>query len=71
MRGACNRQARPRARRAAASSSTSSADPGGDDPPGEPPPRLALALAPAPRAIYIYGGLTAEQRGAEVEAVAS
>jgi hypothetical protein len=61
---------RPRARRTAASSSTSSADPGDDGPGEPPPPRLALALAPPPRAIYSYAGLTADQRGAQVEAVA-
>lgn len=66
----CQRQARPRARRAAASSSSSSADPGGDDSPGDPPPPR-LALAPPPRAIYSYAGLTAKQRGADVEAVPS
>lgn len=65
----CQRQARPRSRRTAASSSSSSADPGGDDPPGEPPPPR-LASAPPPRAIYSYAALSAEQRGAQVEAVA-
>jgi hypothetical protein len=65
----CQRQARPRSRRTASSSTTSGTDPGGDGPGDPPPPRLALA--PPPRAIYSFAGLTAEQRGADVEVVAS
>jgi len=41
--------------------SSTRAGPSDDDGPGEPP---ALALAPAPRAIYSYACLTPEQRGA-------
>ncbi len=63
------RAPRPRARRTASSSTTSGTDPGDPDP--EPPgPRLYL-VTKRPRARYSYAGLTAEQRGAQVEEVAS
>lgn len=62
------RAPRPRSRRTASSSTTSGADPGDPDP--EPPgPRLYL-VTKRPRARYSYAGLTAEQRGAQVEEVA-
>jgi hypothetical protein len=57
------REHRPVAtRRTSSSSRTSSADPGDSD--GEPEP--PLRAAPKPPAIYTYGALTAEARGADV-----
>jgi len=61
---------RPARRRAGASSRTSSCDPGHDDS-ERSSPRLYLVRTTTPRATLSYGRVTAAQRGADAEPVAS
>lgn len=62
---------RPARRRAGSSSRTSSCDPGDDGEPEPPSPRLYLVRTTPPRATLSYGRVTAAQRGADAEPVAS
>jgi hypothetical protein len=62
---------RPARRRAGSSSRTSSCDPGDDGEPERSSPRLYLVRTTPPRATLSYGRVSAAQRGADAEPVAS